>query len=444
MYAKVITSLLLLASLQVATPQAAAAPKIQHWQSSGGASVFFVPLRNLPIVDVEITFDAGSARDPKGKAGLALLTNSLLDEGAAGMDANAISFGFEKLGAQYGSDVDNDRASVSLRSLSDPKLLQPALANLQRVIGSPDFSDAALQRQRNRLLVAIQAKQQSPGALANDALRSAIYGDHPYATPTEGTGKSVKGLSRKAVRDFYQRYYTDGNASIAIVGDVDRDQAVAIAESLARVLNKGTAPPPLPPVLPLTSARDIHIPFDSTQTNIMMGQPGDYRGDPDYFTLYVGNHILGGGGFESRLTKEVRVKRGLSYYAYSYFIPWRRSGPFLAAAATRSREAEESVAVMKQTINDYIRNGPTKKELKAAKDNIIGGFPLKIDSNSDILGYVSMIGFYGLPLDYLDTFTRNVEAVTVKDIRSTFRRRLDVQHFVTVQVGQPASGEAQK
>lgn len=444
MYAKVITSLLLLASLQIATPQAAAAPKIQHWQSTGGARVYFVPLRNLPIVDVEITFDAGSARDPKGKAGLALLTNSLLDEGAAGMDANAISFGFEKLGAQYGSDVDNDSASVSLRSLSDPKLLQPALANLQRVIGSPDFSDAALQRQRNRLLVAIQAKQQSPGALANDALQAAIYGDHPYATPTEGTGKSVKGLSRKAVRDFYQRYYTDGNASIAIVGDVDRDQAVAIAESLARVLNKGTAPPPLPPVPPLTAGRDIHIPFDSTQTNIMMGQPGDYRGDPDYFTLYVGNHILGGGGFESRLTKEVRVKRGLSYYAYSYFIPWRRPGPFLAAAATRSREAEESVAVMKQTINDYIRNGPTKKELKAAKDNIIGGFPLKIDSNSDILGYVSMIGFYGLPLDYLETFTRNVEAVTVKDIRSTFRRRLDVQHFVTVQVGQPASGEAQK
>ena len=176
----------------------------------------------------------------------------------------------------------------------------------------------------------------------------------------------------------------------------------------------------------------------------MLGQPGDYRGDPDYFTLYVGNHILGGGGFESRLTKEVRVKRGLSYYAYSYFIPWRRPGPFMAAAATRSREANESVAVMKQTITDYIKNGPTKEELKAAKDNIIGGFPLKIDSNSDILGYVSMIGFYGLPLDYMDTFTRNVAAVTVKDIRTTFRRRLDVNHFVTVLVGQPASGEAQK
>jgi zinc protease len=444
MYARVITSLLLLATLQIAAPPAAAAPRIQHWQSTGGAGVYFVPLRGLPIVDVQITFDAGSARDPEGEAGLALLTNSLLDEGAAGLDANAISFGFEKLGAQYGADADNDSASVSLRSLSDPKQLQPALANLQRVIGSPDFTDEALQRQRNRLLVAIQGKQQSPGALANDALQAAIYGDHPYATPTEGTGKSVQGLTRKAVQDFYQRYYTAGNATIVIVGDVDKNKAASIAESLARVLHKGAPPPPLPPVAPLTAAKDIHIPFDSTQTNIMLGQPGDYRGDPDYFTLYVGNHILGGGGFESRLTKEVRVKRGLSYYAYSYFIPWRRPGPFLAAAATRSREANESVAVMKQTITDYIKNGPTRKELKAAKDNIIGGFPLKIDSNSDIIAYVSVIGFYGLPLDYLDTFTRNVEAVTVKDIRSTFQRRLDVNHFVTVQVGPTASGEAQK
>jgi zinc protease len=438
MSAKTFLALFLLAL----APLAAAVPKIQHWQTTGGAGVYFVELRQLPIVDVKVTFGAGSARDPKGQEGLSLLTNSLLDEGAGGKDANAIAYEFERLGAQYNADAGKDRASVSLRSLSEPSKLKPALANLRLVLGSPDFKKEALDRQRNRLLVAIRRKQQSPGALANDALQAAIYGDHPYAHPGEGTTASVKGLERKEVRSFYRHYYTRGNATIAIVGDVDRERAEAIASSLAGALNQGTAPPPLPAVPPLAKAKEVDIAHPSAQTHVLMGQPGTYRGDPDYFPLYVGNHILGGSGLVSLLFKQVREKRGLSYNVYSYFYPRRRTGPFVAGAATRSKETGETVKVMKRTIDDFIRNGPTPEQLQQAKKNITGGFPLKIDSNSDIVGYISMIGFYGLPLNYLDTFTSKVEAVTVKDIRSAFQRHLDVDRFVTVQVGPPASGES--
>lgn len=438
MYAKTFLAMVLLA----VAPLAAAVPKIQHWQTSGGAGVYFVELRQLPIIDVRVTFDAGSARDPKGEGGLALLTNSLLDEGAGGKDANDIAYEFERLGAQYNADASIDMATVSLRSLIEPSKLEPALANLRRVLGSPDFKKEALDRQRNRLLVAIRSKQQSPGALAYDALQAAIYGSHPYAHPSEGTQESVKGLDRKEVRDFYRRYYTRGNATIAIVGDVDRERAASIASSLAGVLNQGAAPPALPAVPPLSAAKQVDIPHPSAQTHVLMGQPGTYRGDPDHFPLYVGNHILGGSGLVSLLFKEVREKRGLSYNVYSYFNPLRRTGPFVAGAATRSKETGETVKVMKRTMDDFIRNGPTPEQLQQAKKNITGGFPLKIDSNSDILAYISMIGFYGLPLNYLDTFTRKVEAVTVKDIRNAFQRHLDVNRFVTVQVGPPASGES--
>lgn len=422
----------------------AAAPKIRHWQTGNGAGVYYVELHQLPMVDVQITFDAGSARDPRGKEGLALLTNNLLDEGAGGKSADAISYGFERLGAQYGADVDNDTASVSLRTLSDAAEMEPALDNLRRVLGSPDFPQESLNRQRNRLLVAIRSKQQNPGALASDAFQAAIYGDHPYATPAEGTRDSVQGLSRADVEKFYRQYYTVGNATIAIVGDVDRAKAAAIADSLAAVLNKGAAPPALPEVAVPGKAQNIHIDHPSAQTHVLMGQPGTWRGDPDYFPLYVGNNILGGSGLVSLLFKQVREKRGLSYSAYSYFAPRSRAGPFVAGASTRNSEADETVRVMKQTIAGFVKSGPTAKQLEDAKKNITGGFPLKIDSNSDILAYISMIGFYGLPLDYLDTFTDKVKAVTASDIRSAFQRRLDLDHFVTVEVGPAASGSDQE
>lgn len=414
---------------------ALAVPDIQHWETAAGARVYFVELKELPIVDIQVAFDAGSARDPDGKSGLAMLTNGLLDEGAGGMDANAISFEFERLGAQYSADTGNDSGSVSLRSLSDPDKLQPALANLSRVLGEPDFPEAALARQKKRLLVAIQRKQQSPGAVANDAFQAAVYRDHPYASPKEGTPKSVRNLRRSDVSAFHEHYYVGANAVITIVGDLDRSLAEEVAGRIAKALNSGRAPGPLPDVAGLQESKTIEIDHPSAQTHILLGQPGLERGDPDYFPLYVGNHILGGSGLVSRLFKEIRGERGLAYSTYSYFSPRRRAGPFIAAVQTRADQAGESLRVLRDNIRRYIREGPDDKELEAAKKNITGGFPLRIDSNSDILAYVAMIGFYGLPLDYLDTFTDRVEAVTVQQIREAFRRRLDPDRMITVKTG---------
>ncbi|MEX2524276.1 MAG: pitrilysin family protein [Gammaproteobacteria bacterium] len=423
---------------------AAAVPDIQHWQTAAGARVYFVQLKELPIVDVQVAFDAGSARDPNGGEGLAMLTNSLLDEGAGGMDANAVSFEFERLGAQYSADAGYDSGSVSLRSLSDADKLRPALDNLSRVLGEPDFPEEALARQKKRLLVAIQRKQQSPGAVADDAFQSAVYGDHPYASPKEGTADSVRDLQRSDVSAFHDRYYVAANAVVTIVGDLDRRRAEEVADRITQALDTGAAPAPLPEVAGLDAAKTLEVDHPSAQTHILLGQPGIERGDTDYFSLYVGNHVLGGSGLVSRLFKEIRGERGLAYSTYSYFFPRRRSGPFTAAVQTRADQADEALRVLRDNIRRYIQEGPSEKELMAAKKNITGGFPLRIDSNSDILGYVAMIGFYGLPLDYLDTFKDRVEAVTVEQIREAFRRRLDPDHMITVKVGPLNTGDTEK
>ena len=429
---------IILTSLFFAT-QLLAAPQIQNWETSKGTRVFFVESHELPMVDIQLIFDAGSTRDPKDKNGLALLTNSLLSQGAAEKNADDISYEFESLGAVFSTDAGYDSALLSLRSLSEEKKLRAALDNFKQVVSRPDFPEAALERQRRQLLVGIQQKKQSPGAIASDAFSSAVFQQHPYAKPSEGTEETVKSLLRQDIVAFYQRYYVSQNAMLVIVGDMDRKKAVALAEDLLNTLPLGEKPQPLASVKPLKKAKLVKHDHPSAQMHILFGQPGVKRGDVDYFPLYVGNHILGGSGLVSLLFKEVREKRGLSYSAYSYFSPRRHLGPFVAGLQTRADQADTALQVLKNTISDFIDKGPSKKQLIAAKQNITGGFPLRLDSNSKILGYVAMIGFYGLPLDYLDKFNAEVESVTVEQIRDAFQRRVHPDKMVTVMVGPTAT-----
>ena len=417
----------------------AAAPRIQHWTTPNGARVYFVETRELPMVDVRVVFAAGSARDG-GKAGLAALTAALLDQGAGGRSADAIAEALEGVGAVLGTESLRDMAVVSLRTLSEPRLAEVAYGVLADVIARPDFRPADFERQRARMEVGLRIALQRPGELAERAFYRAVYGDHPYASPPGGTPESVRALTREDVVAFHRRWYVARNAVVAIVGDLDRTAAERLARRIVAGLPAGEPAPPLPPVRPLARARTVRIAHPSAQAHVWVGQPGMRRGDPDYFALYVGNHVLGGSGLTSRLFKAVREARGLSYSVYSYFFPMSAEGPFVAALQTEARQAAEALAVLRAELERFVREGPTEAELVAAKRNITGGFPLRIDSNRRITEYVAMIGFYGLPLDWLERFNERVEAVTAAQVREAFRRRLRPGRMVTVIVGPPGAG----
>jgi zinc protease len=222
---------------------------------------------------------------------------------------------------------------------------------------------------------------------------------------------------------------------IAIVGALDEDAAKKLANTLVESLPLGESAAPLPPVANLTSAKTLHFDHPSEQTHIMVGQLGVARKDPDYFALYVGNHILGGSGLVSRLSKQIREDRGLAYSVYSYFLPLRVTGPFLISLETRNDQMTTTLKVIQETLQNWVKTGPLVEELESSKKNITGGFPLRVDSNSDLLGYLSVIGFYGLPLDYLETFNRNIEAVTIEMIKEAFNRCLYSDKWITVTVG---------
>ncbi len=411
-----------------------ASPQIEHWQTSNGARVYFVAAPELAMVDIEVVFDAGSARDGD-LSGTALLTNAMLNEGAAGLDTNQIAAEFENVGAQFSNSSERDMSVLSLRSLTADFALKPALTIFHKVLTQPDFPSAPFERMQKQMLIGLQAEKQSPGAIASRAFYTNIYGKHPYANMPAGDESSVNKLNIATLKAFYQQYYVAKNAVIILVGALNSQQAKELAENLLAGLPDGEAAPALPEVASLTTAKTVNIEHPSSQTHITMGQPGINRHDPDYFALYVGNHILGGSGLVSLLSNEVREKRGLSYSVYSYFRPMHQLGPYQFGLQTRNNQAKEALEVMQNTLTDFINKGPTEAELTAAKQNITGGFALRVDSNSKIADYTAMIGFYGLPLDYLDTFNAKVNAISIKQIKEAFSRRIHADKMVTILVG---------
>lgn len=430
MFARFIAALLLLA----ASATAIAGPKIEHWTLANGARVYFVPARELPMVQLRAVFDGGAQRDPAARHGLAHLTGLMLREGTGTLTADDVARRFEGLGAEFSAGADREMATVSLRSLTDPALFEPAVDLFTRLLAAPSFPEPSLARERARLRVALQKDRQTPGAVIQKAFFRALYGDHPYAREPIGDEAGLDAIRREDLVAHHRRYYTGRNVLLVIVGNLSGREARQMATRVLGGLPAGEPAPPTPPVS-APAPREELIRFPATQSHIRLGQPGLARHDPDYFALFVGNYILGGGGLVSRLSVAVREQRGLSYSVYSYFYPMRERGPFVLGLQTRNDQRREALAVVHQVLAGFIADGPTEAELEAAKKHLTGSFPLRLDSSGKIADNLAVIGFYRLPLTYLDDFIPNVEKVTVAQVRDAFRRRVQPDKMVTVIVG---------
>jgi zinc protease len=436
---KLILAILTLASA-ILSFNAHAALKIQSWTLPNGARVLFVENHSIPILDISVEFDAGARRDPQGKSGVASLTNSMLArglrEGASAaepaMTEAQISDAFADTGAQRGGGAGADRAGATLRTLSSAKEREQAVALLARVLAHPSYPENFLARDKARFISSIKESDTKPESIGSKAFWRLMYGTHPYGR--HETVESIGAIGRDDLLAFHAAHYVANRAIISMIGDITRAEADAIARQLSERLPRGEPLPPLPDV-PVTQGQEERINHPASQAHILVGAPALARGDADYFPLTVGNYILGGGGFVSRLMREVREKRGLAYSAYSYFNPLAQQGPFQAGLQTQKEQADEALKVVQQTLAAFLRDGATPQELKAAKDNLIGGFPLRIDNNRKILDNIAAIGFYGLPLDYLDTWTANVGKVTAADIKAAFNKKIAPERLATVVVG---------
>lgn len=408
---------------------------IQHWTTSQGTRVYFVENHDIPMLDVAVDFPAGSRFDQVGKSGLARFTHAMLDQGAGGLSDIQISQKLADVGALLGGSFDRDRAGISLRTLSSQRERDEALRILRTILQKPSFPQAVLQRERARIIAGLREEESRPGEVAEKAFYRALYGSRGYGLPESGTPESLLKLKRNDLQDWFQTRYRAGDAVISVIGDMTRSEAEQLAEGISAGLPQGTislSDGKFTDSLPPTVNRIAH---PSTQSHVLMGLIGMARNDPDYFALYVGNHVLGGGGFDSRMIGEVRQKRGYAYSAYSYFLPMSQPGPLLIGLQTKNAQADDALKVARETVANFVAEGPTEAELVQAKNNLIGGFPLRIDSNKEVLEYLRAIGFYRLPLTYLDDWIKNVEMVTLQQIRDAFKRRVAADKLSVVVVG---------
>ena len=415
---------------------AAQAVEIQHWRTPQGARVYFVEARNLPILDVQIDFAAGSARDAAGQRGVAAMTHALLDagvgQGRGALDENAIADRLADLGARLGGSLDEDRASIGLRVLASAREREPALTLLRQIVSRPQFPAAVLERERARSIAGLREALTQPAGLLEQRLGPLMYGEHPYGWQTREA--DLKRISRAALQRFHRQHYTAQTASIALVGDISRAEAERIAAELVADLPQGTPAAALPPVK-LPQGGRVQVAHPASQAHIALAMPAIARGDEDQMALAVGNYILGGGGFVSRLVKAVRDDKGMAYSVGSYFAPMAAPGPFRISLETQAGQADAAVEVVMATLREFLAEGPSEAELTAARANLVKGFALRLDSNAKILAQVADIGFYERPLDSLDTYAARVEAVSREQIRAAFARHVKPEHLVTVIVG---------
>lgn len=427
--------------LLAACAWAQAAIPIQHWRHPSGAQVYLVETHAIPMLDVNINVDGGHRRDPPGQEGLAAATAGMLGagtlahDGRPALDENQLGEAWTDLGATFSAQASGERFSLSLRTLTEPAVLHEAVTLAAHQMAAPAWPEPVWRRDRERSQQALREAETRPGTHAERAFAQAVYGDHPLGRRT--TPHTLQAIEVADMRAFYRRHVVACRAKVTLVGAVDRQMADEVVGRLMAALAPHGCPalPPLPEVRPLAAPVHVRIPFEAAQAQVLIGQPGIARADPDYFPLFVGNYILGGGGFVSRLMTEVRERRGLTYGVYSYFAPGVQPGPFEVGLTTRPDQAEEAVALVHEVLARFVQEGPTEQELQVAKDNLINGFALRIDSNRKWLANAANIAWHDLPLDYLETWTQRVQAVTVDDVRRAFQRVVHPQRLVTVIVG---------
>lgn len=408
--------------------------KIEKWLTKNGVQVIFYPTMEVPMLDVSLAFAAGSAYDGD-QYGLSALTSRLMNQGNAGRDATAIAESLADVGAQYKAEVNRDMVIFNLRTLVAKDALAKASSTFAQIINHPDFLDYEFSREKKQQMMAIEQRQESSEEVANLHFFQALYKQHPYAHPVNGTNETVKAINMSQVIEFNKRYYVAKNAILVMVGAIDSETAHQFANQLIQELPEGQPAPSIPKATQLTQAESINLPFSSSQTVIRLGQIGIDHHDPNYFPLIVGNYILGGGALVSRLAIEVREKQGLTYGIDSQFVPMSGKGPFLISLSTKNKQTKDALDIIQNVLRTYIDKGPTDEEMIAAKQYLTGSFPLSLSGNRSIASILLRMTFYQLPEDFLDTYLARINAVSGEQVAQAFKQQVNLDKLLLITVG---------
>ncbi|MFQ5848404.1 MAG: M16 family metallopeptidase [Candidatus Methylomirabilales bacterium] len=410
-----------------------AAPLGRRVKMDNGLTLLVAERHSLPMVTVEILVKAGASQEPKEKAGLANLTAILLPLGTVSRTAPEISEAIEFVGGNLSADGSRDTSTLSLTVLK--KDLDLGLELLADVLLHPAFREAEIARKVRELKGHIRQKQEDPGTVAREAFAKTLFRDDPYGRPVEGTEASLDRITRQDLVDFHRRYYVPRNSILAVAGDVTLGEFQgSVARYLKGWIGKGVAAA-APATAPSPGGQQVvKIDRGVTQANILWGHVGIARRNPDFYALSVMNFILGGGGLTSRLMRAIREERGWAYDVHSFFSARRRPGPFVVGLQTKNETAGAALEEVLRQIRRIREDGVTPEELDEAKGFLTGSFPLRIDTNRDVVSILASIEFYGLGLDYPEQYPKMIRAVSREDILRVARTYLHPDQGVLVVV----------
>jgi zinc protease len=432
-------AMMMAAALLPSSP--ARALEIKRVKLDNGMIVLISPQPNLPMVTASIAFDAGARRDPAGQAGLADLTASSMMQGTRTMSADEFNRKVDFLGSAVDVGAGSDYATASVTSLK--RYWHDSLHLLAGVLTDPGLRDADISRKQAEQVAALNAAEEEPGYVAQVTFLKDVFGvNGPYGHLPGGTVDDVRKLTPQDVRNFYHEFYRPETAVAAVVGDVDPDEVVkALTAELAPL--KGSAPIQKPPPIP-TIAPGAHLTAinrDVAQANVIIGFDGISRSNPDFYKLQVMNYILGGGGFASRLMKEVRSKAGLVYSIASYYQAALFPGSFQVVLETKNSSANEAISMVLAQMRRIQESPVSDAELESAKKFLIGSFPLKLDTQGSIASFLLQVQIYGLGLDYIDKYPGYIRAVTIADVQKMAREYLHPDRYVLIAVANQSKAD---
>jgi len=415
---------------------AQAGPKIERVISPGGIEAWLVHEPSIPIIAMEVLWrDAGEKVVPEAQGGLASLLSALMTEGAGDLDAQAFAGALQERGIRLSFGADRDHFSMSLRTVSGEA---PSAFDLAAMaMKQPRIDADSLARLKRSTAVALIREQEQPGAIASRALYAAAFPDHSYGRPPRGTPESVQALTRADMVAFKETQLTRDRLVIGVVGDIRAEQLGAALDKMFGGLAAAAPEREVTDRAPQGRQKPIVIERDMPQSVVQFLGKGVRRDDPDYYAAYVMNYILGGGGFNSRLTLEVREKRGLAYSVYTYLMPFRESGFWSGGVGTKNEQVAESLRIIRAEFERMRSDGVSEEELANAKTFLNGSFPLQLSSNAAIAGTLVSIQLYDLGMDFLEKRAALIDAVTLEDVRRAARRLLDPANLLIVVVGQP-------
>ena len=417
------------------TLQAARAVEVERVVSPGGIEAWLVEDHSNPIISMEFSFKGGATLDPEGKEGTANMLSGMLDEGAGPYDSKAFRARLENLSIRLSFDAGLDRFSGSFQTLVENEAEARELLRLS--LSEPRFDEEPMERIRGQILVGIARDETDPSAIASKTLRRTLFPGHPYGRSQEGTAGSVAGITRVDLQTYLAENLTLDRLKIGVVGDIAPEALGALLDEVFGSLPKEGRTPEPRKVSPTNLGEVLVVEQAVPQSSVTLAKEGVMRHDPDYYTAYVVNYVLGGGGFASRLFEEVREKRGLAYSVYRYLYPFDETALIVGGTATVNERVAESLEVMLGEWRRMADEGPTAEELEKAKTYLTGSFPLRFSNSPRIAGMLVGMQQDELGIDYLDRRNSYIEAVTLEDARRVAKELFDPDDLTVIVVGQP-------